>query len=76
MAQGYFVATAEAVFLMNHMRIYPYVRKQHNQVDAIGHFTLILTYTVALILRNSDSDFVNESFPREGCKYHKQLPCF
>jgi hypothetical protein len=66
MAQGYFVATCEAMFLMHHMRVYPYVRKQHNQVDALGHFILILTYTIALILRNGDEQFVNESFPKEG----------
>jgi len=66
MAQGYFVATCEAMFLMHHMRVYPYVRKQHNQVDALGHFILILTYTIALILRNDDEQFVNESFPKEG----------
>lgn len=66
MAQGYFVAVCEAAFLMYHMRTYPYVRAQHNLVDAIGHFSLVLTYTIALILRNNDSEFANESFPKEG----------
>lgn len=66
MAQAYFVATVEAGYLMHHMRVYPYVRKQHNQVDALGHAALILTYTITLILRNHDDSFLSESFPREG----------
>jgi biopolymer transport protein ExbD len=62
----YFVATVEAFFLMHHMRVFPYVRAQHNQVDAIGHAALMLTYTITLILRNSEESFAQESFPREG----------
>jgi hypothetical protein len=46
------------------MRVYPYVRKQHNQVDALGHAALILTYTVSLVLRSPDDAFLGESFPR------------
>jgi hypothetical protein len=42
------------------------VRRQHNLGDAIGHFILILTYTIALILRNNEGEFANESFPKEG----------
>ena len=69
MAQAYFVAAVEAGFLMHHMRVYPYVRNQHNQVDALGHAALMLTYTITLILRNDDEDaFVGEVFPREGCE--------
>jgi hypothetical protein len=66
MAQNYLVAACEAAFLMHHMRVYPYVRRQHNLGDAIGHFILILTYTIALILRNNEGEFANESFPKEG----------
>ena len=66
MAQNYLVAACEAAFLMHHMRVYPYVRRQHNLGDAIGHFILILTYTIALILRNNVGEFANESFPKEG----------
>lgn len=52
------------------MRAYPYVRDQHNQVDALGHAALMLTYTITLILRNdSDDAFVGEIFPRAGCAY-------
>eukprot|EP01043_Picozoa_sp_COSAG02_P000249 COSAG02_NODE_4_length_69935_cov_46.806590_57_plen_234_part_00 len=43
-----------------------YVRLQHNHVDALGHCCLILTYAISLILRNDDSEFTHESFPREG----------
>lgn len=39
---------------------------QHNHVDALGHCCLILTYAISLILRNDDSDFTKETFPREG----------
>ena len=46
--------------------LYRYVRKQHNQVDALGHAALILTYTITLILRNGEDAFLQESFPREG----------
>ncbi len=42
------------------------VRAQHNQVDALGHAALMLTYTITLILRNSEDSFAQESFPREG----------
>ena len=68
MAQSYFVATVEAVYLMHHVRVYPYVRKQHNQIDSAGHMALVLTYAVTLILRNPEEDdaFVDEIFPREG----------
>ncbi len=59
-----FVAAVEAGFLAHHMRVYPYVRKQHNQVDALGHAALILTYTVSLVLRSPDDAFLGESFPR------------
>ena len=70
MAQSYFVAAVEAGFLMHHMRTYPYVRDQHNQVDALGHAALMLTYTITLIPRNDDDDdFVGEIFPREGFEY-------
>ncbi len=70
MAQAYFVATVEAGFLMHHVRTYPYVREQHNQVDALGHAALMLTYTITLILRNDDENaFVGEVFPRAGCAY-------
>ena len=67
MAQSYFVASVEAGYLMYHMRTYPYIRKQHNQIDAFGHMALVLTYTVSLILRNTDDKeaFIGESVSTE-----------
>jgi|EP01043_Picozoa_sp_COSAG02_P036862 hypothetical protein len=49
-------------------QIFPYVRKTHNQIDSAGHMALLLTYTVSLILRNSEDDevFADEIFPVEG----------
>lgn len=64
LAQSYFVAAVEGGFLMHHMRVYPYVRKQHNQVDAFGHAALLLTYTISLVLRSPDDAFLGEIFPR------------
>jgi hypothetical protein len=49
MAQSYFVASVEAIYLMFHMRQFPYVRKQHNQVDSLGHMALLLVRCVALL---------------------------
>jgi hypothetical protein len=46
------------------MRVYPYVREQHNQIDAVGHFALILTYTISIVLRSPDDAFLGETFPR------------
>jgi hypothetical protein len=67
MAQSYFVASVEAGYLMYHMRTYPYIRKQHNQIDAVGHMALVLTYTVSLILRNADDGeaFIGENVSTE-----------
>ena len=67
MAQSYFVASVEAGYLMYHMRTYPYIREQHNQIDAVGHMALVLTYTVSLILRNTDDEeaFIGESVSTE-----------
>ena len=49
MTQSYFVASVEAIYLMFHMRQFPYVRKQHNQVDSLGHMALLLVRCVALL---------------------------
>lgn len=51
---------------MHHMRVYPYVREQHNRVDALGHMALMLTYTITLVLRNPEESFAYEVFPRDG----------
>ena len=66
LAQVYFVVAFESWFLMHHMRSYPYSVQKHNQIDALGHCILILTYTVTFILRQSDEDLEDEVFPREG----------
>ena len=61
-----FVAAVEAFFLMHHMRVYPYVRAQHNRVDALGHMALMLTYTITLVLRNPEEAFSYEVVKRDG----------
>eukprot|EP01045_Picozoa_sp_COSAG04_P012707 COSAG04_NODE_866_length_9767_cov_2.846400_1_plen_2137_part_00 len=72
MAQAYFVVFIEAIFLMHHMRSYPYINEKHNVVDGFGHAGLMLTYTVTLILRHSQNDssvWAEEWFPKEGYGY-------
>lgn len=68
MAQAYFVGAVEALYLMHHMRSFPYVLLKHNIVDGFGHCAVILTYMVTLILRNAEGDdgFDGEWFPRDG----------
>lgn len=51
---------------LHHNGYWRSVRKQHNQVEAVGHAALLLTYTITLILRNDADAFLQESFPREG----------
>jgi hypothetical protein len=48
MAQAYFVASVEAVFLMHHFRSYPYLFHKHNVLDGFGHLALVLTYMVRI----------------------------
>ncbi len=72
MAQAYFVASTEALFLMHHMRVYPYVIQKHNVIDGVGHCALMLTYMVTLVLRRDQSDkdvWAQEWFPRSGYGY-------
>ena len=71
MAQAYFVGVTEAMFLMHHMRAFPYVLRKHNIIDGVGHISLTFTYMVTLILRNEEdgSVFDSEWFPREGYGY-------
>ena len=45
MAQAYFVATAEALFLMHHMRSYPYVVHKHNVIDGVRRPSILISYT-------------------------------
>jgi hypothetical protein len=49
-----FVITAEALYLMHHVRTFPYVNYKHNLIEALGHQALMLMYAIALILRNDD----------------------
>jgi hypothetical protein len=49
-----FVITAEAFFLMHHVRTFPYVIYKHNVIEALGHQALMLMYAITLILRNDD----------------------
>jgi hypothetical protein len=48
------VITAEAFFLMHHVRTFPYVIYKHNVIEALGHQALMLMYAITLILRNDD----------------------
>ena len=67
MAQTYFVISAEAFYLMHHMRTYPFVIYKHNVIEALGHCALMLLYAISLILRNEDADAWDaEWFPKEG----------
>ena len=67
LAQTYFVITAEAFFLMHHMRTFPFVNYKHNVIDALGHQALMLMYAITLILRNDNDDiWRDEWFPQEG----------
>eukprot|EP01045_Picozoa_sp_COSAG04_P009418 COSAG04_NODE_543_length_12846_cov_7.281556_3_plen_1215_part_00 len=67
MAQTYFVISAEAFYLMHHMRTYPFVNYKHNVMEALGHCSLMLLYAITLILRNdNDEDWDAEWFPKEG----------
>ena len=67
MAQTYFVISAEAFYLMHHMRTYPFVIYKHNVMEALGHCALMLLYAISLILRNdNDDDWEAEWFPKEG----------
>ena len=49
-----FVITAEAFYLMHHVRTFPYVNYKHNLIEALGHQALMLMYAITLILRNDD----------------------
>jgi hypothetical protein len=49
-----FVITAEAFFLMHHVRTFPYVNYKHNLIEALGHQALMLMYAIALVVRNDD----------------------
>eukprot|EP01043_Picozoa_sp_COSAG02_P035306 COSAG02_NODE_2520_length_8610_cov_4.542474_2_plen_81_part_00 len=51
-----FVITAEAFFLMHHVRNFPFVLYKHNVIEALGHQGLMLMYAITLILRNDDED--------------------
>eukprot|EP01045_Picozoa_sp_COSAG04_P000517 COSAG04_NODE_12_length_42844_cov_6.769213_21_plen_1150_part_00 len=67
MAQTYFVISAEAFYLMHHMRTYPFVVYKHNVMEALGHCALMLLYAISLILRNDDQgDWDAEWFPKQG----------
>ena len=67
MAQTYFVISAEAFYLMHHMRTYPFVIYKHNVMEALGHCALMLLYAISLILRNDDvDDWRAEWFPKQG----------
>jgi hypothetical protein len=48
------VITAEAFFLMHHVRTFPYVNYKHNLIEALGHQALMLMYAIALVVRNDD----------------------
>eukprot|EP01048_Picozoa_sp_COSAG05_P003988 COSAG05_NODE_198_length_14502_cov_41.134416_7_plen_488_part_00 len=37
-----------------------------NVIDAFGHISLVLTYIITLVLRNSDDAFKNEWMPKDG----------
>ena len=49
-----FAITAEAFYLMHHVRTFPYVNYKHNVMEALGHQALMLMYAITLILRNDD----------------------
>eukprot|EP01043_Picozoa_sp_COSAG02_P029830 COSAG02_NODE_1874_length_10576_cov_8.410614_5_plen_205_part_00 len=49
-----FVITAEAFFLMHHVRNFPFVNYKHNIIEALGHQSLMLMYAITLIIRNGD----------------------
>ena len=51
MAQTYFVISAEAFYLMHHMRTYPFVIYKHNVIEALGpvSYTHLTLPTILLV---------------------------
>ena len=55
------------LFLIWHMRAWPFKVKKHNVMEAICEATLLLMYTTCLLLRNHDADvWSNEWVSRSG----------
>jgi hypothetical protein len=67
MGQVFFATLTSAAFLIWHMRVFPFVVRKHNIMEAIGEATLLLMYTTVLLLRNdSDDDWSAEWVSKAG----------
>lgn len=67
MGQIYFATLTSSLFLVWHVRVWPFVIQKHNMMEALGEATLLLMYTTCLLLRNdNDDDWTREWMSRTG----------